>query len=81
LPPAHCAAAHPALQGFDSTQGKKHDDAGAVKLKSNRGARQFMNRRVRPRCCCPRLPPLPSMPGMLFGGVLPCFCAYPGSQL
>ena len=34
-------------QSFDTTQGKKHEDAGAVKIKSARGARQFMNRRVR----------------------------------
>lgn len=34
-------------QGFDTTQGKKHEDAGAVKIKSTRGARQYMNRRVR----------------------------------
>lgn len=31
--------------GFDSTHGKKHDDAGAVKVKTTRGARQFMNRK------------------------------------
>ena len=50
--------AHPLLnmlalepQGFDTTQGKHIDDdganAGAVKIKSTRRTRQYMNRRVR----------------------------------
>ncbi len=38
------------LQGFDTTQGKGAEDdsakAGAVKVKSTRQARQYMNRRV-----------------------------------
>ncbi|KAI7845601.1 hypothetical protein COHA_000888 [Chlorella ohadii] len=32
-------------RGFDTSQGKKHEDAGAIKIKSTRGARQYMNRR------------------------------------
>ena len=38
----------PPPQGFDSSAGKKHEDAavGAVKVKSTRGARQYMNRKV-----------------------------------
>lgn len=42
--------AHP--QGFDTSQGKKHEDVGAVKVKTTRGARQYMNRRVRRRRRC-----------------------------
>jgi len=38
------------VQGFDTSQGKKHEDAGAIKIKSTRGARQYMNRRVRAGC-------------------------------
>lgn len=36
----------PRLQGFDTSQGKQHADAGAVKVKSTREGRQYMNRRV-----------------------------------
>lgn len=31
--------------GFDTSQGKQHADAGAVKVKSTREGRQYMNRR------------------------------------
>ncbi len=50
----------PAEQGFDTTQGKQSDDprtsVGAVKVKSTRQARQFMNRRVGDRDCGSCLP-------------------------
>ena len=38
----------PLPQGFDTSAGKKHEDAavGAIKVKSTRGARQYMNRKV-----------------------------------
>lgn len=39
-------------QGFDTSQGKKHADVGAVKVKSTRGGRQFMNRRVSAAAGC-----------------------------
>jgi ribosomal protein L35AE/L33A len=41
-----CPCCTPRLQGFDTSQGKQHADAGAVKVKSTREGRQYMNRRV-----------------------------------
>jgi hypothetical protein len=60
LPGALPARLPCSLQGFDTSQGKKHADAGAIKTKTTRGARQYMNRkasrlRVLPAACACRV--------------------------